>query len=612
MLQGIAGGCRCQQRLPDRAEFTRRAFHVSDTPSCNAVRPSFLLLLMLLAGPLAAAETLRVELIGLEGELHENVWRTLGIVAYQQSDTIQPGRVHLLHANAEEEIRRALQPFGYYRPQVNAELSFDNEQWLARYRVEHGPRVRLDTVEIRLSGAGQNDPAFEHRLETLHLKSGDPLLHARYEAAISALQELALERGYFDATFLRREVRVRIAQSEADVHVHFDTGQRYRFGTTRFAQTQEILAPEFLQRYVQWAPGDAYVAGDLLSLQSALLDSNYFSSARVSPQPAAAEDLQIPIDVDLTPRKPNQYLFGIGYGTDTGTRGRFGWERRWVNRRGHRVHLDTELSEIKDAVTARYVVPLRNPRSERLTYLAGLDAEDTDTSQSDIALVGATYAHARGRWTETLGLTYEVEDFTVGGTPGRSHLLLPRISWSRTRADDRIFARRGDHLSLDVRGASEALLSDANLVQAVLGAKWVRGLGARNRLLLRGNAGYTWVSEFVNLPPSLRFFAGGDRSVRGYDYVSLGPRDTDGRVIGGKYLLVGSIEYDHYVRDNFGFAVFYDAGNALDDLSLPLKHGAGVGLRWRSPIGLIRVDFASALSNDGNPWRLHLVVGPDL
>src|SRR5690606_9543527 len=119
----------------------------------------------------------------------------------------------------------------------------------------------------------------------------------------------------------------------------------------------------------------------------------------------------------------------------------------------------------------------------------------------------------------------------------------------------------------------------------------------------------TRIDEFSELPASLRFFAGGDQSVRGYRYNSLGPTDASGEVIGGRKLLVGSLEYEHRIRGGWSAAVFYDAGNALEDYGDSLARGAGFGVRWLSPIGQVRIDLASALSEDGNPWRLHLNIG---
>lgn len=557
-----------------------------------------------------AQETLQVEVHGVEGELRENVLQSLRIARYAEAETISGDRVRLLHRRAAEDISRALQPFGYYAPSLESELDRSPDGWRATYRIDPGAQVKLGTVDVQVTGAGGQDAQFRELVNSLPLRQGAGLNHADYEQAKTRLENLAVERGYFDARFTRHEIRVHAEKRRADVALHFDTGPRYQFGPVSF--DQQTFDPGFLQRYVPFEAGAPYSARQLLELQTGLLDSAYFSSVTVSPQREAAVDSRVPVEVALDTRPPNLYLVGLGYGTDTGARGRLGWERRWINRRGHRISLDAELSERKDEFTARYVMPLRDPRTERRTYTVARDEIETDTSTSEIGMLGVSYIHNRGGWQESVSLNYREERFTVGADRGRSTLLMPGIGWARTRADNPIFTRSGHRFTLDLTGATEEVVSDTSFTQALFSAKFVYGLGRRDRILLRGQAGYTWVDDFDALPPSVRFFAGGDRSVRAYDYQALGPTDAAGNVIGGRYLLAGSVEYDRLIRDKLGVAVFYDAGNAMNDLSLPLKHGAGFGFRYRSPVGLIRLDFASALSRDGNPWRVHLVIGPDL
>ena len=120
------------------------------------------------------------------------------------------------------------------------------------------------------------------------------------------------------------------------------------------------------------------------------------------------------------------------------------------------------------------------------------------------------------------------------------------------------------------------------------------------------------IGNLSRLPKQLRFFAGGDNSVRGYGFESLGERNAAGAVVGGKHLLTGSIEYEHPVRDDWGLALFVDTGNAFNDWdSIDLKTGAGFGARWKSPIGPVRVDVAWPVDDFSDP-HLHLNIGPDL
>ncbi|MDN5850137.1 MAG: BamA/TamA family outer membrane protein, partial [Nitrococcus sp.] len=191
------------------------------------------------------------------------------------------------------------------------------------------------------------------------------------------------------------------------------------------------------------------------------------------------------------------------------------------------------------------------------------------------------------------------------------HLVIPGITYSRQVADDPLFTRKGYSWSLDVRGASQPVLSSTNFLQARLNGRAVLPWAARGRLLLSADYGATATTDFSKLPPSQRFYAGGARSVRGYAFRSLSPTNADGNDIGGRFLLVGSIEADYLFVGNFGAAVFFDAGDATLDPSLSLKKDVGIGLRYRSPVGMVRLDFARPLDG-GKPFRIQFSIGPDI
>ena len=575
-----------------------------------------LMALPILAAGLAvnAAEdgaTVDVTIEGLRDELRKNVREHLSIARPLPEGGLTEGRVRTLHARARDEIRQALAPFGYYRPVIEDELQALDAGWQARYRIEAGAPIPLTTVDIQLLGPAADDPEFQRLLTMLPLKTGDPLRHDHYEQAKRRLLDHAREYGYFDAGFRRQELRIDLARYTAEVVLHLDSGQRYRFGTVRFQQA-DGLNPALLARFVSFKPGEPYRASTVLALQAALSDSDYYRRVDVLPQPAAAEDLQVPIDVQLTPHKPDKYTLGFGYGTDTGVRGKLGWERRLINDEGHRFGVAIDVSQIRNAFNARYTIPVGDPRTDRLLYEATWTDDHPETSTSRAGTVGASYLHARGSWRETLSLKYHQEDFETGTESGRSSLIIPGIDWLRVVADDRIAPRRGWRLGFGLRGAAEALASDVSFLQARINGKLIWPLASGSRLLARADAGATTVSRFEDLPATLRFYAGGDVSVRGYAYNDLGPRDATGQVIGGQYLTVASLELEQRLAGRWSAALFYDSGRAFSESSEPFSSGAGIGLRWQSPIGPVRIDVASALSEPKRPFRLHVVIGPDL
>ncbi|MCK5877626.1 MAG: outer membrane protein assembly factor, partial [Candidatus Marithrix sp.] len=426
------------------------------------------------------------------------------------------------------------------------------------------------------------------------------------------------ERGYFDTEITKHKVYIDKDSYTAKIELNIDTKQRYRFGEITFEQN--LFTEKFLQRFLTFKSGDFYVGGKTIALKNNLMSSDYFTTVDVNADRTATdEDLQLPVNVLLTPHKPNKYTAGIGYGTDTGVRGSLGWERRYFNRHGHRFSSKLELSEIRQSMTNRYTIPLSKLDSF-LDITAGYQNETTDTSESEVMLLGISKHHSRNifgtKLNEIIGLEYRDERFAVGSDTGHAKLLMPNVNWTYINADDRIYTLKGYRVRLNVRGAMDGFGSNTSVLQTRLDGKFIHKLFNNSRIILRGEIGNSFVSfldgDFRELPPSIRFFAGGDRSVRGYDYQALGPKNSEGQVVGGKNLLVGSAEYEHTIIKDWSLAVFYDVGNAFNDVDETLKHGAGVGVHWQSPVGLIRIDVAAALSENSTPIRLHITIGPDL
>jgi translocation and assembly module TamA len=564
--------------------------------------------LAFLAIPLHALG-LKVEVEGVRRELERNIRSVLSLEELKK-DELTEDRIRALHADAPAEIEEALQPFGYYRPVIRSELRQESDQWIARYEVDAGPPIKVASVDLAITGDGGADPRFREIAAGFPVKPGDVLVHPDYEEGKRSLENLAAEEGYLDAVFEKSEVRVDLQRYRADVVVRYDTGPRYRFGEVRFHQ--HVVDSALLAGYVNFERGEPLDVNKILELQNALSDSPYWSRVEVVTRQDQARGLEVPVDVDLVPSKTMRFAGGLGYGTDTGARASGAWDLRRLNRRGHRGEAEVKGSEIEQSVRLSYLVPGAYPRTDVLSYNAAYQRQETDTSLSETGLIGSQLTRSRGKWRESFSLTYQREDFEVGLDEGISNLLVPGASWERVEADDRIFTTKGYRLRLGVQGAEASLLSDASFLQGQVAAKVIRTLGARHRVIGRAEVGYTATDEFRELPPSFRFFAGGAGSVRGFDFRSLGREDEAGNVIGGESLLAASVEYELWFLEKWGGAVFYDTGNASRSFGGVLARGAGVGVRWRSPIGPIRADIAWGLSEDSRPLLFHLNIGPDL
>lgn len=564
--------------------------------------------LLALAAP-ASAAPLDVDVTGIEGDLRDNVLAGLTIEQRRKGRLTDP-EIRELHARAPEEIERALEPFGYYRPLVDATLERERSRWQAVYRVTPGPPLLVDSTDVRVVGPGAGEPAFQERLREFPLVRGDPVIHSEYEEAKDGFVKAALKQGYLDARFTRHEIRVDLERYRAVIVLHVQTGSMYRFGPTEFRQ--DVVHPDLLGGYVNYRRGAPLDFNRLLEMEQALGNSPYFSRVEVRPRRDLAIGNEIPIVVDLRPARAEKYTVGAGYGTDVGPHVQAAAELRRLNRRGHRGEVEGTLSAIEQSGAVTYHVPWPYPRSDVLTLTAGYARIEANDTRERTVLAGPSWSRLWAGWQQTVALLYRFENFDVGLDAGEAGFLTPEAAWSRYRSNDPIDPSSGRRLRYRASLASEDVLSDASFFRLESEGKWIRTFRERHRLIGRAEGGIVWTDRFRRLPPSARFFAGGAGSVRGFGFRQLGARDEAGNVIGGSRLLAGSLEYELRVRERWGVAAFYDAGGAPLHFRGPWEQGAGLGVRWVSPIGLVRADLGVPLTEDRFRVEFHLSVGPAL
>ena len=568
---------------------------------------------------LAHAATLSIELDGIEGPMKDAALAASGISQYANRE-VTAAQAHRLFERAPAQIARALEPYGYYSAKADGELKDTPQGWTAVLHVHPGDPVTVDEFEVRVPEPARDEKPVRKALATFAPKKGEPLNHVDYEKSKVALQVALLASGYLDAKIATHRVDVSRGDNKAALHLVWDVGVRYRYGATSFGGSQ--FEAGFLDRYLPWHEGDFYTQQQLLELQQKLIDADYFAVVEVQPDIEHAHDGVVPIAVTLGPAKRNVYTAGVFVDTDIGAGVRAGLTRRWVNMRGHKLKLETLLAQRMKSATATYSIPLPGANNRSYNFGRGYLDQDTDTTTSHTKSAVANETVQWLGFTRTLGLHLLTGDFTIKDPNGNrlldergdTTLVYPELVLERKRADDPLFVRDGYALTLTAR-AAPGLLSDTHFVQARADAKWIRGIGKRQRVILRGTLGATEVGTFDKLPPELRFFAGGDRSIRGYSFQTIGPHDARGLTIGGQDLAVASAEYEYYFTRNWGIATFVDAGDAFTGFgNFRTRIGTGVGVRWRSPVGMVRADLGVPVHDpDGQSGvQLHLVIGPDL
>lgn len=521
---------------------------------------------------------------------------------------ISERRARTLMDAADKKITAALRALGYYRATWQKEILFTQDCWQLNLSLEPGEPVTLVRIDIDIEGEAKQDPVFNRLLENSPLQVGNQLIHSEYDAFKTTLQKAASQRGYVESHFSTQQLLVSIKDNSAEIKLTFNSGPRYAFGPVIFEQ--EIFDESFLTRYLPFADQQPFDTNALGSFQQSLINSRYFNDVSVLQLPANADSHEIPVQVVLTPAAHYSTSFGLGAATDTGPRGSVSFKNNRANRSGQRYDANLELSPVESAFNFDYQIPLLRPISEQVRLKAGWEHVDTDTSKNNTWSIGASKTTMARNWLQTIDLAYHVESFTVADDKATTRLVIPGINWHRSHANNMAYPTSGWRLQGSVRGSSEQLGSDLSFLQLRGSAKYILGIGS-GRLLSRFDAGTSLVNQFSVLPASFRFFAGGDSSVRGYDYQELGPVNNSNEVIGGKHLLTASMEYEYPVFKKYGLAVFYDVGNAFDNSQFTLKRSLGFGGRWRSPIGPVRVDIAFPQGDDQS-FRVHLSMGPDL
>ena len=563
-------------------------------------------MLLLFSTLTQAAGRVDVQVTPKSTALKKNIEAYIANLAEGDVKTLQAAKRTVL-----QQAQLASQALGYYQAQIVVTIS-EGEKPVLHVAVERGEPVRLRTVNIQVNGEAAELPAFDVP-DDKRLKVGARLDHSAYDDLKSLLQNQALRFGFFAANFTKSELLIDPQIGAADITLLFASGPRYRFGEVDFSEHAKI-DQVLLERLLPFTPGTPYNSALVAKLSQNLQSTGYFEQVRVDAVGTAEGPLDIPVKVSLEAIKPRTISVGAGFSTDVGPRGRLGWERHRVNSHGHKLGFDSEISQPRQNISAWYQVPLSAPLTDYVRFSSGYQREELVDADSRLVNLGVQW-HARlpSDWLRVVSLRWEQEnyDFGSGARSGRSSFLMPGIGYSVLRSDSPLDPSQGYRLQWDVRGAKQDFIADADVLHVTALSRGLITLADKHRLLGRAQIGAIGTNNYSKVPPSLRFFAGGDQSVRGYDYQTLSPRDQQGNREGGRYMFAGSVEYQYTIAERWRVAAFVDQGNAFNSLGDKMNTGAGLGVRWVSPVGPLRLDLAHAFDEDKG-WRIHFSMGPEL
>lgn len=554
----------------------------------------------------AQGQTVLLRVQGVDNpELSNNIRMHLSQLSNDEADRSERYQ-HLV----SQTIENALRALGYFNNQITFQLQLRQapaKDLLFAHVVLAQP-VKNTSPEIQLLGDAKHDPAFSTLIKAVP-PTGSILNQGQYDDFKSSLKSLAAKRGYFDADFTLSQLLVMPKEHEAFWHIIFNSGQRYRYGDVQFKHSQ--IREDYLRNMLPIKRGEPYLINELSTLTSNYTASNWFSSVLLEPN-LNPNTKQVDLNVLLRPKKKNSMELGIGYVSDTGPRLQIGWMRPWINSRGHSLRSNLYLSAPQQTLEATYRMPLlKNPMNYYYEFSAGMERENNnDTQSSTTTLAGIRYWNHSSGWQYFAGLHARYDNFTQANISHGTLLLYPTIGFSRTRLRNGLFPNWGDTQNLTFNIGRKMWGSDVDFFSVRASSAWIRTYFDNHRFLVRLEAGYLNTNDLQRIPPALRYFAGGDRSIRGYGYKKIAPTNKEGKLIGASRLATANLEYQYQVYQDWWAAIFYDTGLAATTFSgTELRSGAGIGIRWASPIGAVKLDIATPINDKNKSKNIQFYIG---
>ncbi|MBA2657890.1 MAG: BamA/TamA family outer membrane protein [Tatlockia sp.] len=506
-------------------------------------------------------------------------------------------------AELRQEIEQAMQPLGYFKPQIII------KRQPLRIHILPGPPMYITSLNVQFSGEGATAVKLKKALEKLPIAQGQVFNSASYENAKHSLTDAAEKEGYLHSSFEKAEVLLDEANNSAAINLEFNTGTRYYFGQVKFDPTN--ISPELLHRFVPFSYGKPYSTAQILTLNNQLANSGYFRSITVKPQ-ITGNDHYIPVEVKLQPAKRLSYSLGIGYGTDTDFRGRAGFNIIPVNSAGHKLSALGIGSKRQSMIQTKYTIPGKNPVTDEYQITGNLSRLNYDAGKSNSALLSFSQHHRLPQYKRILSINSLYDDYHYDNrSKEASFTLFPKASLTWLKKKKKLFSPSGYKINLTALGASKSLASHENFVQASLNVKAALTIPViRTRFYFHTMHGFTQIDDINKLPLSLALFLGGADNLKGYSFNSINPAGP------GKILTYAGLEIQKEFKENWYLVGFFDSGDVYKPFPKKLKNDIGIGLMWVSPLGPIKIGVAQPINSkfqrQSKYPRLVVSMGPDL
>ncbi len=541
------------------------------------------------------------DIIGIQGEALDNARNRLFVIQKTTKRFLTPPEIQRLYKRGNKQLLKAIQPYGYFKAKVSSQLIYEKGSWKAIYYVTAGEPLQITQIETKVTGPGTKEVRLSQLVENNPLKPGDIFNVPNYENFKKKLFQAAKNRGYLQAAY-NNKIEVDLAKYTCDIIIELMTGPQFYFGKITFKN--HPYAEAFLQRFIRWHEGDVFSSDKILRLQRRMEKSYYFNRVVFKPDFQNNDSLKIPIDAYLYAPSAKSYSFGLGYGTLTGPRLSGALSLRHIGDYGHHVEAELKLSKVLSGIGATYYIPGNNPLTDE--WLTGVNykvfSPKAGKSYSKILTLG--YSKKFSKLQNNFTLNYLSEKFTIYEFPFYQNTQTFYPSWKLTyiNADNLINPTKAYSVNFTLQAGTNKLASAMSFIQAQARAKAIFSPFTFSRLILRTDLGVISTNNLARYPFSMRFFAGGVNSIRGFADSSIGP---------GRYLGTASAEYQHRLKGDWYGAVFYDLGNASNHMKQQLNRGTGFGMVYNTRVGPLKIYFARALSKATKPNSIEFSVGPE-
>ncbi len=577
------------------------------------------------AGAAPAPVPFTLQVVSSNEDIGDYLERYLDISRFTGFPDLQPAELRELLSRVQANARDLLAARGYFNPHLNVEVREPAGGPGARRRividVDPGEQARVAQHLIRFAEPMNSDPAGAQQRETIRrewlLQDGDAFTQAQWDAAKSQGLRVLQQLRYPAARIRDSRATVDPDTNRVRLEVTYDAGPAYRFGALRLEGVKRYDA-QGVRNIAHLPTGNVYSEAALLDSQQRLIASGYFDSAFLMLDSSHPDPRQATVVAQLHEAPLQKIVFGAGYSTDTGprlsvdhTHNRM-WPLGW--RAVNRATVGTQTQSLSTNWTAM-------PAASGWAWNTGLVLERADAGdiKSDSLSLTGGRSLLGTRIERRYYLQYDASRAEGSGGPPGSSSLLGNYAWTDRDFDDRLAPTSGHGLAFEAGAGMTVTPRSKPFLRLVVRALqlWPFGerneAGKRSRLALRAEFGTIFARQDADIPSRLLFLTGGDTTVRGYSYQSIGARLPDGSIYGARNMALGSVEWQHPITlfgnaRSFEHVLFVDAGTAADKLRhARLFPGVGTGLRWASAVGPLELDVAYGTKT--GKWRLHLRVG---